>query len=134
MAVTSAFLALVIEAVLGYPPVLLRILGHPVTWMGALIATLERRFNRPRASARERRLVGLAGLAPWARMGWGAPARPSRISSGAILMHSMRQASRGPRSRAWQRTFPTALWHRYCGPPSAVWRPAQRTKQSTPPT
>ena len=62
MAVTSAFLALVIEAVLGYPPVLLRILGHPVTWMGALIATLERRFNRPRASARERRLVGLAVL------------------------------------------------------------------------
>jgi adenosylcobinamide-phosphate synthase len=62
MAVTSAFLALVIEAVFGYPPALLRILGHPVTWIGTLIDTLERRFNRPRAFARERRLVGLAVL------------------------------------------------------------------------
>jgi adenosylcobinamide-phosphate synthase len=62
MAVTSAFLALVIEAVFGYPPALLRILGHPVTWIGTLIDTLEGRFNRPRAFARERRLVGLAVL------------------------------------------------------------------------
>ena len=62
MAVTSAFLALVIEAVFGYPPALLRILGHPVTWIGTLIDTLERRFNRPRAFARERRFVGLAVL------------------------------------------------------------------------
>jgi adenosylcobinamide-phosphate synthase len=62
MAVTSAFLALVIEAALGYPPVLVRTVGHPVTWIGTLIDTLERRFNRPCASARERRLVGLAVL------------------------------------------------------------------------
>jgi adenosylcobinamide-phosphate synthase len=63
MAVTSAFLALFIEAALGYPPVLLRSIGHPVAWIGALIDTLERRFNRPCASARVRRLRGLAVLA-----------------------------------------------------------------------
>jgi adenosylcobinamide-phosphate synthase len=63
MAVTSALLALIIEAVLGYPSPLLRAVGHPVTWMGALIDTLERRFNRPSASARVRRSAGVAVLA-----------------------------------------------------------------------
>jgi len=63
MAVTSAFLALVIEAALGYPPVLLRSIGHPVTWVGTLIDMLERRFNRPCGCARVRRLRGLAVLA-----------------------------------------------------------------------
>jgi adenosylcobinamide-phosphate synthase len=62
MAVTTALLALVIEAAVGYPPLLLRAFGHPVTWMGAMIGTLERRFNRA-ASARVRRSAGLAVLA-----------------------------------------------------------------------
>jgi adenosylcobinamide-phosphate synthase len=62
MAVTPALLALVIEAAIGYPPLLLRAFGHPVTWMGAMIGTLERRFNRA-ASARARRAAGLAALA-----------------------------------------------------------------------
>jgi adenosylcobinamide-phosphate synthase len=62
MAVTTAFLALITEAVLGYPPALLRTISHPVTWVGALIDTLERRLNRPSASARVRRSAGLAAL------------------------------------------------------------------------
>jgi len=63
MAVTSALLALIIEAALGYPPALLRTFGHPVTWIGALIDTLEHSFNPPSASARVRRAAGLAVLA-----------------------------------------------------------------------
>jgi adenosylcobinamide-phosphate synthase len=63
MAVTSALLALVIEAALGYPPPLLRAIGHPVTWIGAIIGALERRFNRSAASPAARRAAGLAGLA-----------------------------------------------------------------------
>jgi adenosylcobinamide-phosphate synthase len=63
MAVTSALLALVIEAALGYPPPLLRVIGHPVTWIGAMIDALERRFNRQAASPRARRLAGVAVLA-----------------------------------------------------------------------
>jgi adenosylcobinamide-phosphate synthase len=63
MAVTSALVALVIEAVFGYPPALLRTVGHPVTWIGALIDTLERRFNSPSMSAHGRRSAGLAALA-----------------------------------------------------------------------
>jgi len=62
MAVTTAFLALITEAVLGYPPALLRTISHPVTWVGVLIDTLERRLNRPSASARVRRSAGLAAL------------------------------------------------------------------------
>jgi adenosylcobinamide-phosphate synthase len=63
MAVTSTLLALVIEAALGYPPPLLRAIGHPVTWIGAIIGALERRFNRSAASPAARRAAGLAGLA-----------------------------------------------------------------------
>jgi len=60
--VTLAFLALVIEAAVGYPPLLLRTIGHPVTWMGAMIGALERRFNNG-VSVRARRSSGLAVLA-----------------------------------------------------------------------
>jgi adenosylcobinamide-phosphate synthase len=62
MAVTSALLALIIEAAFGYPPPLLRAIGHPVTWIGGIIDALERRFNRPAASPRTRRMAGLAAL------------------------------------------------------------------------
>jgi adenosylcobinamide-phosphate synthase len=62
MAVTPALLALVIEAAVGYPSLLLRVFGHPVTWMGAMIGTLERRFNQA-PSARVRRSAGVAVLA-----------------------------------------------------------------------
>jgi adenosylcobinamide-phosphate synthase len=62
MAVTSALLALIIEAAFGYPPPLLRAIGHPVTWIGAIIDALERRFNRPAASPGIRCAAGLAAL------------------------------------------------------------------------
>lgn len=45
-------LALLIEAVAGYPDRLYRALGHPVTWIGRLIGALERRLNRGGAAAR----------------------------------------------------------------------------------
>jgi adenosylcobinamide-phosphate synthase len=38
-------LALLIERVLGYPPWLYKAIGHPVTWIGALIAWLDARLN-----------------------------------------------------------------------------------------
>ncbi len=63
MAVTSSLLALLIEAALGYPQPLLRAIGHPVTWMGAAIGTLECRFNQPAASPLLRRSAGVAVLA-----------------------------------------------------------------------
>src|SRR5262245_1259849 len=63
MAVTSAVLALIIEAALRHPPALMRTALHPVTWIGALIDTLERRFNQPKTSARVRQSLGLTVLA-----------------------------------------------------------------------
>lgn len=59
----SALLALLIEATVGYPTPLFRAIGHPVTWIGAAIGTLEHRFNRPAASPRLRRAAGVAVLA-----------------------------------------------------------------------
>ena len=42
-----ALAALILEAVAGYPAPLYRAAGHPVTWMGAWLAWLEKRLNRP---------------------------------------------------------------------------------------
>ncbi|MCY1644435.1 adenosylcobinamide-phosphate synthase CbiB [Methylorubrum sp. SL192] len=53
-------LALLIEAMAGYPDRLYRALGHPVTWIGRLIAALERRLNR--GAPRTRRLGGILAL------------------------------------------------------------------------
>ena len=53
-------LALAIEAAFGYPDALYRALGHPVTWIGRLIAALDRGLNR--GSARARRLGGVLAL------------------------------------------------------------------------
>ena len=51
-----AAVALVIEAAAGYP--LYSLIGHPVTWMGALLSALEARLNR----GAHRRLAGAATL------------------------------------------------------------------------
>jgi len=53
-------LALLIEAIEGYPDRLYRALGHPVTWIGRLIAALERGLNR--GTPRTRRLGGILAL------------------------------------------------------------------------
>ncbi len=45
-------LALVLDAALGWPDRLYRMIGHPVTWIGGLIAALETRWNRGEAARR----------------------------------------------------------------------------------
>lgn len=62
MNVELALLALAIEAGVGYPDALFRRIGHPVTWMGALIAALDRRLNCDDDSFALRRLKGAAAL------------------------------------------------------------------------
>jgi adenosylcobinamide-phosphate synthase len=39
--VELALAALLVEATIGYPAFVYRAIGHPVTWMGALLAHLE---------------------------------------------------------------------------------------------
>jgi adenosylcobinamide-phosphate synthase len=58
-----ALAALVVEALAGYPDVLYRAIGHPVTWMGAWLLWLDRRLNRPARSFPWRRAAGALALA-----------------------------------------------------------------------
>jgi adenosylcobinamide-phosphate synthase len=62
MFVTLAFIALLVEALLGYPDWLVRSIGHPVTWMGRLISLLDATLNHARVSRASRRTAGIASL------------------------------------------------------------------------
>lgn len=62
MFVTLVFLALLIEAAVGYPGWLVHSIGHPVTWMGGLIGFLDNTLNHERMSCASRRAVGLISL------------------------------------------------------------------------
>jgi adenosylcobinamide-phosphate synthase len=57
-----AFTALAIEAAFGFPDILYRWIGHPVGWIGALIAWCDRAWNRQAFSFRRRRMLGLGTL------------------------------------------------------------------------
>jgi adenosylcobinamide-phosphate synthase len=62
MAVALTLLALLIEAMAGYPDRLVRSIGHPVIWMGGLIAALERRWNRETVASPLRRTLGTVAV------------------------------------------------------------------------
>jgi adenosylcobinamide-phosphate synthase len=49
-----------IEAVLAYPAPVFRAIGHPVSWIGTLIAAFDSAFNRPDYSFAVRRAAGIA--------------------------------------------------------------------------
>jgi adenosylcobinamide-phosphate synthase len=50
---------------IGYPPALFKRIGHPVTWIGALINATEARFNSDRFDAGIRQTLGAACLLLW---------------------------------------------------------------------
>lgn len=52
-------LAMMIEGLIAYPDALYRVVGHPVTWIGAAIDRLELRFNRKDMGEVERRNAGV---------------------------------------------------------------------------
>lgn len=62
MAVTLALLALLIEAIVGYPDRLVSAIGHPVTWMGRLISIFDRTLNHESMSNASRRVAGAAAI------------------------------------------------------------------------
>ena len=49
-----------IEAVLAYPAPLFRAIGHPVSWIGALIGALDAALNKADTSGTMRRIAGIA--------------------------------------------------------------------------
>jgi adenosylcobinamide-phosphate synthase len=62
MSVALALVAMLIELCLGYPQRWQRAIGHPVTWIGHLIARLDRRLNGEAATPRARRAAGIVAL------------------------------------------------------------------------
>ncbi len=57
-----ALAALGLEALIGYPAPLYRVIGHPVTWMGAWLAQLDAGLNRADAGSGTRRALGALAL------------------------------------------------------------------------
>ena len=51
-----------IELSAGYPQALSRAIGHPITWIGHLIAALDRLLNRETAEAHRRRYAGIVAI------------------------------------------------------------------------
>ncbi|WP_041321337.1 adenosylcobinamide-phosphate synthase CbiB [Hyphomicrobium denitrificans] len=54
--------ALGFEAAFGYPQRLYKIIGHPVTWIGALIGKLDRDLNRDEENVSARKVSGMLAL------------------------------------------------------------------------
>lgn len=61
-ALALVLIALAVDACVGYPAWLFQRIGHPVTWIGRLIAALEARFNRLERAAHVRRRRGVLTL------------------------------------------------------------------------
>ena len=62
MSIVVTLSALLIEAIIGYPEPMARTIGHPVTWIGGLIAWLDRHLNRESQNGASRRLAGAAAV------------------------------------------------------------------------
>ncbi len=63
ISLSIALLALAVEAGVGYPAMLLTVIGHPVMWLGGLVFRLDRWLNRESLSATARRVLGVGALA-----------------------------------------------------------------------
>src|SRR4051794_12624878 len=59
MSLGLALIAGAVEACVGYPDALYRAIGHPVTWIGRLIAWADERWNSDEETALQRRLRGV---------------------------------------------------------------------------
>src|SRR5215475_1805440 len=63
-----------VDAIIGWPDLLFARIGHPVTWLGRLIAALDERCNRETDPPRLRRAAGVAAagavIALAAGVGW----------------------------------------------------------------
>ncbi len=69
---TLAALAVAIEACVGYPQSVFRTFGHPVTWIGRLIALADRCLNHEDQSFAARRALGFLALLLLVALAWGS--------------------------------------------------------------
>jgi adenosylcobinamide-phosphate synthase len=67
--------AMAVDALVGWPSWLFARIGHPVTWLGRLIAAIDSAWNRPSDPPALRRAAGIAGalvvIAMAVALGWG---------------------------------------------------------------
>jgi adenosylcobinamide-phosphate synthase len=81
----AMMLAMAVDALLGWPSWLFARIGHPVTWLGWLIAAIDSAWNRASDPPALRRAAGVAGalavIALSVALGWGLQ---SLIPSGWI--------------------------------------------------
>ncbi|HLW92402.1 MAG TPA: adenosylcobinamide-phosphate synthase CbiB [Roseiarcus sp.] len=80
-----ALAALAIEALFGYPQALFQRIGHPVTWIGALISATDAWFNSDRLSPSLRRALGAASLALWLMVTGALALAISWVGAGSAL-------------------------------------------------
>ncbi len=59
---TLACFVLVIEMFIGYPPALFKLAGHPVQWIGKLIAFIDDGLNDAEASPQQNRVYGVLAV------------------------------------------------------------------------
>ncbi|MFG1241557.1 adenosylcobinamide-phosphate synthase CbiB [Xanthobacter sp. DSM 14520] len=62
MAFDLTAMAVLLEALLGYPAGLVRRIGHPVIWIGRLIVVLDHGLNRPGLTATTRKGLGVVAV------------------------------------------------------------------------
>src|SRR5688572_265915 len=62
MTIVTTLLALLIEAIVGYPDWLFSRMGHPVVWIGRLVSWTDRTLNRESWSGASRKLAGFAAF------------------------------------------------------------------------
>jgi len=84
-------LALAIDAAFGWPARLYALVGHPVTWIGRLVAALERRWNSGSERGRQRKgaavvlVVIAAAVLPAAAVQSMLPAGATGVLLGAVI-------------------------------------------------
>src|ERR1700758_1581122 len=82
--------AMVADALLGWPNRLFARIGHPVTWLGGLIAALDARWNRETDTSSIRRAAGVAAallvMALAAAIGWVVQHVIPRGWTGMVLL------------------------------------------------
>lgn len=72
-------LALLLEAALGWPAPLFRLVGHPVSWLGRLIAAGDRAWNRESARFGHRRMAGVVLALGVIALAWSVGWAASRL-------------------------------------------------------
>ena len=100
-----ALIAVATEAIIGYPDAVYRLVGHPVTWLGRLIAWCDETWNSEGLSFESRRLRGLftlllllavailSGLAITSVVAYFFPALASLLLGGVLASSLLAQRS-----------------------------------------